>query len=257
VPDDEEGLFVTPGGSESEQEEEEEQPQLHHGILGPGISPSDFDPTNGNPGGKTDQIARLCPPRYYTYRIGGRVVTLDRARPQVGKVEEHKTYVFTDEGWRQHTGHVELDWTSRKVVAALARWRDQAAKRSGWPALRSSPRVLYADDEKAWVKARVHEYLDAGLDYDIAATYLGYQDMFGHRVKRTEVAIGSLMLRIKRLYEEVEPASGLAGGLLGEEDGADDEQEQADEEEGEEEADDGATPDEPSGEHSGSGDDIE
>jgi hypothetical protein len=94
VPDDEEGLFITPDGSESEQGEEEEQPQPHHGILGPGISPSDFDPTNGNPGGKTDQTARLCPPRYYTYRIGGRIVTLDRARPEVGKPEEHKTHVF-------------------------------------------------------------------------------------------------------------------------------------------------------------------
>jgi hypothetical protein len=119
--------------------------------------------------------------------------------------------------------------------------------------------VLYANDEKAWVKARVHEYLDAGLDYDIVATYLGYQRVFGHRVKRTEVAIGSLMLRIKRVYEKADPASGLAGGLLDEEDGADDEQEQAvkEEEEGEEGADDGTPPDEPSGEHSGSGDNIE
>jgi hypothetical protein len=120
VPDDGAGLFIngnTPEASEGpkqeapekpEQEDDQEQ-QPAHGLLGPNILPSDFDPTNGNPGGNTDQTAHLCKPRYYTFRIGGRIVTLDRARPQVGKVEEHKTYVFTKAGWQQHSGHVEID----------------------------------------------------------------------------------------------------------------------------------------------------
>jgi len=237
-PDEEDSLFVPPDGPGAEQVEAPQRPQ--HGVLGPGILPSDFDPTNGNPGGKTDQTARLCKPRYYTFRIAGRVITLDRAVPQVGKVEEHKTYVFTEEGWRQHTGHVELDWTSQKVLSALTRWREQAARRNGWPQIRPAPRVVYADDEKAWIKEQVHRDLDAGRPYDIPATNLGFQKLFGIRRKRTEVAIGSIMLRIKKEWEKAEPASALMSGLLDEEDEEDDqygEGEEASEGEGGEEHD--------------------
>jgi hypothetical protein len=223
VPADRDSLFFrgdTPVESEEEvgqeepeeSEEEVEQPQPSHGILGPGIQPSDFDPTNGNPGGITDQTAHLCPPRYYTYRIGGRIVTMDRARAEVGKVEPHKTCVFTEAGWQQYTKHIELDWSSKETPASLARWRDQASKRSGWSMVRPEPRVTYADDEKAWVKAQVHRDLGAGRDYDIAATYLGFQKLFGQRRCRTEVGIGSLMLRNKREWKEAHEASALMSG---------------------------------------------
>jgi hypothetical protein len=223
VPADRDSLFFrgdTPVESEEEvgqeepeeSEEEVEQPQPSHGILGPSIQPSDFDPTNGNPGGITDQTAHLCPPRYYTYRIGGRIVTMDRARAEVGKVEPHKTCVFTEAGWQQYTKHIELDWSSKETPASLARWRDQASKRSGWSMVRPEPRVTYADDEKAWVKAQVHRDLGAGRDYDIAATYLGFQKLFGQRRCRTEVGIGSLMLRNKREWKEAHEASALMSG---------------------------------------------
>jgi hypothetical protein len=218
--------------SESEQEEENEQ-QPTHGVLGPGISPSDFDPTNGDPGGATDQTARLCPPRYYTFRIGGRIVTMDRARPRTGKVETHKTCVFTKAGWQQHSGHIEIDWSNKKTIASLARWRDQAAKRNGWPVLRTAPRVVYANDEKAWVKAQVHRRLDAGRDYDIAVTNLGFQKLFGQRRLRTELGIGSLMLRIKRAWQKTHAPSALMSGQLAQEDGKSEEDEGLDEEDGE------------------------
>ena len=208
----------TPVEESEESGEEVEQPQPSHGILGPGIQPSDFDPTNGNPGGITDQTAHLCPPRYYTYRIGGRIVTMDRARAEVGKVEPHKTCVFTEAGWQQYSRHIELDWFSKETPASLARWRDQASKRSGWPKLRAEPRVVYDDDEKAWVKAQVHRDLDAGRDYDIAGTYLGFQKLFGQRRFRTEVGVGSLMLRTKREWFKRNRPSKEVRALLGEDD---------------------------------------
>lgn len=141
--------------------------------------------------------------------------------------------MFTKEGWRQHPGHIELDWTNQKVVSALARWRDQAAKRNNWPQARPEPRVVYANDEKAWIKARVHEYLDAGRPYDIAATNLGFQKVFGHRRKRSEYGIGSVMLRIKREWEKARASSALLSEQLdgenveGEEDEEQDEEEEA------------------------------
>jgi hypothetical protein len=137
---------------------------------------------------------------------------MDRARAEVGKVEPHKTCVFTEAGWQQYTKHIELDWSSKETPASLARWRDQASKRSGWPMVRPEPRVTYADDEKAWVKAQVHRDLGAGRDYDIAATYLGFQKLFGQRRCRTEVGIGSLMLRNKREWKEAHEASALMSG---------------------------------------------
>jgi hypothetical protein len=237
VPADGRSVFFTgetPENSEEGQERQEKQGQEEpnqptHGVLGPGILPSDFDPTNANPGGKTDQTARLCPPRYYTFRIAGRVVTLDRARPQVGKVEEHKTIVFTEEGWRQHTGHIELDWTSQEVVASLARWRDQAAKRNGWPQVRPEPRVPYAEDEKAWVKARVHGDLDAGRDYDIVETRRGFLEKFGHRRERTEGGISGIMLRIKREWRKIHPTAVLLRRQQDEEDSEGEEEEEGEE----------------------------
>lgn len=86
---------------EEEEADEDENEQVDHGILGPDIQPSDFDPTNGDPGGKLDQTATLSTPRYYTCRITpkSRIVTLDRARPEIGKVEEHKTWAYTRKGW--------------------------------------------------------------------------------------------------------------------------------------------------------------
>jgi hypothetical protein len=246
VPDDGAGLFVsgtTPEASEGPRQEapeesgpeeaqgsvqeEAQEAQPAHGILGRGISASDFDPTNGNPGGITDQTARLYNPRYYTFRIGGRIVTLDRARPRVGKPEEHKTCVFTKTGWQQHSGHIELDWTNHDAVSSLARWRDQATKRHGWPELRTEPRVVYPDDEKAWITAEVHRDLDAGRDYDIAKTNLGFQKLFGYRRKRTETGIGSIMLRIKREWKKARVASALMSGHLDEEGEEQDDEEAA------------------------------
>jgi hypothetical protein len=125
--------------------------------------------------------------------------------------------------------------TSQKVVSSLARWRDQAAKRHGWPELRTElrtePRVVYADDEKAWITAEVHRDLNAGRPYDIARTNLGFQKLFGHRRKRTEVGIGSVMLRIRNEREQARAPSALMGGQLDEE-----EAEEDGEGEGEEEA---------------------
>jgi hypothetical protein len=246
VPADGGSLFYsgdTPEKSESDQEGQEgqgdqgqEEPAC--GVLGPGILSSDFDPTNGNPGGITDQTAdpEVCEPRYYTFRIGARIVTLNRARPQVGKPEEHKTLVFTKAGWQQHSGHIELDWTNLEAVQSLARWRDQACKRHGWPELRSEPRVIYPEDEKAWITAEVHRDLNAGRDYDIAKTNLGFQKLFGYRRKRTETGIGSIMLRIKREWKKARAASALMSGQLVEEDAEEDAEEDV-EGEGEEQDD--------------------
>jgi hypothetical protein len=215
VPADRDSLFVRE--SESEQQEEEPEQQPAHGILGPGIQPSDFDPTNGNPGGITDQTARFCPPRYYTYRIGGRIITMDRARAEVGKVEPHKTCVFTEEGWQQHTKHIELNWFSKETPVSLARWREQAARRAGWPDLRPERRVVYADDENAWVAEQVNRELDAGRPYKIAETYLEFQKLFGHRRFRTEVGVGSLMLRKKyEWFERNKPSKEVRALLDGE-----------------------------------------
>ena len=216
-PAEESDLFITGNTPRASPSPPEQQPNNHHSVLGPGIHPSDIDPTNGNPGGKTDQTATLCPPRYYTYRIAGRIITLDRARPKPGLHEEHKTYVFTREGWQQHPRHVELDWTSKEAIAALASWRDAINRRHGWPKLRSSPRGVYAEDEKAWLRARVHGYLDAGRNYDIVETYRGFLEAFGGRGERTEAGIASVMLRIKRVWRKRRDLGAEAGVAAGEE----------------------------------------
>lgn len=125
---------------EDDEANEDADEQVHHGVLGPNIQPSDFDPTNGDPGGKLDQTATLSTPRYYTCRITpkSRIVTLDRARPVLGKVEEHKNWAYTRKGWQQYTHHAEIDWNDKKQLAALLRWRDQLNRRSGWPKLREA-----------------------------------------------------------------------------------------------------------------------
>jgi hypothetical protein len=231
--------------------QEVEQPRLVHGKLGPGISPSDFDPTNGDPGGITDQTARLFPPKYYTYRIRGRIVTLDRARTRLGNAEKHKTCVFTKKkGWQQYASHIELDWSCKTKLACLARWRNQSCNRSDWPMLRSKLRVVYADDEKAWVKEQVDRELDAGRPYKIAETNLGYQKLFGHRHQRTEHGVGSLMLRIKREWIKRTNPSKEVLALLGEEESESEDEEAA---EGEDE---GLDNEEQGGEHSDSEDEI-
>ena len=272
-PDDiEPGLFVTgdtpeasPHFTPSSDGDQEEAAAIHqaHGVLGPGIHPSDFDPTNGSPGGKTDQTATLSRPRYFTYRIGqtpttpGRVITLDRARPRLDVPEEHKTYVYTTKGWQQHPRHAELDWSSKKVVASLARWRDQINRRHGWPNLRSGTREVYAQDEKAWLEAKVHEYLDAGCPYDIVETCRGFLERFCDRGERTEAGIASIMLRIKRVWrkgrgsgdgavdEELEEEEEVSGSVEQDQDHVDED------EDGEEDA---GSRDEPGGEHSDSDD---
>ena len=248
TPDDGEGLFVT-GNTPEVSEAEQARPAIQPGVLGPGIQPSDFDPTNGNPGGKTDQTARLSTPRYFTYRIAGRIVTVDRARPIVGLVEEHKTYVYTEADWHQHPRHAELDWSDKEAVATLARWRDQRNRRNGWPELRSSRRTLYAEDERVWLEARVREYLDAGKPYDVVATNLGFQERFGDRGERTEAGIASIMLRIRRQYRQRD--SGQVAGGSKSDGGSEDEKDRVGEDE-EDSGEDGGVCVESGGERSGS-----
>lgn len=188
------GLFVTGNTPSPEQ-------QLCHGFLGEGLQPSDFDPTNNEAGGKTDQTAILNTPRYYTCRIPpgiGTIITLDRARPQLGVQEEHKTYAYTVKGWTQYASHARLDWSDKKQLAALARWRDQINRRNGWPKLRSAPREVYADDERRWIEGRVVEKLKRGEAYDIVGTHKGFNERFGVRGERSESGVASLMLRMKR-----------------------------------------------------------
>lgn len=171
-----------------------------YGVLAPGIHPSDFDPTNGDPGGKLDQTAKLCKPRYYTCKLNPkhRIVTLDRARPEPGKVEEHKTWAYTRKGWQQYTHHAEINWNDKKQLAGLARWRDQLNRRSGWPKLREAPREAYAHEERRWLEDRVRDALAAGQPYDIVETQMAFKAKFGSGRERSETAIGSALLRIKK-----------------------------------------------------------
>ena len=91
----------------------------------------------------------------------------------------------------------------------------------------------YAEDEKAWVKARVHGDLDAGRDYDIVETRRGFLEKFGHRRERTEGGISGIMLRIKREWQKVHPGSVLLKRQQDEEDSEGEEEEGEEDIEGE------------------------
>ncbi|KAM0713534.1 hypothetical protein Q7P37_010496 [Cladosporium fusiforme] len=209
---------------ERDDPEQDEYGEPQHGVLGPGIHSSDFDPTNGDPGGKRDQTAKLCKPRYYTCRVTprSRIVTLDRARPEVGKFEDHKTWAYTRRGWQQYTHHAEIDWNDRKQLASLARWRDQLNRRSGWPNLRERVREAYAPDERRWMEELVRNALDAGGTYDVVKSHQAFNAEFGGRGERTEMAISSALLRIKRELAGVDGQVAVDG--QGSDGGSDDEQ---------------------------------
>lgn len=203
-------LFVSDNSSEGEQRREDNNAgddpgrEQSPGVLGPGIDRSQFDPTNGDPRGPHDQTARRFPPQYCTWRIAKDypIITLDRSRPRFGVEEKHKSWTYTLKGWRQYPRYAEVDWNNENWLTSLARWRRATSKRAGWPDIRQQQRVRYARDERRWLEASVRAQLEINGKCDNFATYDAFKAKFRGRVYRTEDAISSAILRIKRRYKK-------------------------------------------------------
>lgn len=119
------------------------------------------DPLNH---GENNQTASDGKAEYQTRMIKDKKITIDRARarPVVGNnpPQTHRLWVYTNGGkWSRYpeTRTNRVDWTDKKSVEKVSKWRQQSFKRYGWEPTHRLVRDAYTNEQYDWIFGFIRE----------------------------------------------------------------------------------------------------
>lgn len=148
-------------------------------------------------------------PLYQTRMIKSEKYTIDRAAAKANSIPQEAKLWVPDKGgrWNPYPQKHLIDWSDKKSVDALNKWRDQVCHRNGWPGRTGKSFVKYTQDEKRYIQQQVEAVNGDSSKLSISDVTKAFNKRFNNarNMKREE---GGIRQQIHLLAKEYKKARG-------------------------------------------------
>lgn len=146
-------------------------------------------------------------PLYQTRMIKNEKYTIDRATAKANNIPQEAKLWVPDKGgrWNPYPQKHLIDWSDKKSVDGLNKWRDQACHRNGWPGRTGKSFVKYTKDEKKYIQQQVEAVNGDSSKLSISDVTTAFNKRFNNarNVRREE---GGIRQQIHLLAKEYKKA---------------------------------------------------